>query len=898
MINSILNLAENIGKKLATADFNFLNIFALPQSNKFCYYQIKPFRENENGVAHWVGFMSNYTNIKKQITFFVSGNAKDIWIYAKIPESLKTYFENTFYSSFPTSDLTLLKNPNFNLKWTYIRFKEIDILSDVDFNKNWVYLDPFKDLISSYYDVTKELWTLNIYFDVVFKWKSFFLLEWIKKAIKMREKADEKSDKPTENPKEQKNIKFRAWFVISSNNELLKNHLQKNILSSFDKFKKWWKIEPSSSQKYIKLSMSQIVNFFHLPTKENYIKNLDYVTFRKLPYPSNVPTLDNTENNDITLLWITDYKTDNVRFWIKKEDKFRHIYTIGKTWMWKSTLLSNMARSDMVTNNGLAVVDPHWDLIETLLEHVPTYRTNDVILFDVSDTNNPIWFNVFEYETEEEKNLIVSGIVSIFKKLYDNSWWPRLEYILRNVILSVIEYPNSTLLHLNRMLTEKNFREEVLWYVKDPIVLKFRRTEFDKRTDKFRDEAIAPIINKVWQFLSSTLMRNIFGQPKSKLKFRQIMDEGKILLINLSKWRIWEDNTDMIGSFFVTKFQIDAMSRANIPYNQRKDFFLYIDEFQNFATDSFESILSEARKYKLSLIVANQYISQIDEKIRNAIFGNVWTIISFALWHDDAIIMSNQFKWQLSPNDLLSLPKFSAYGKIMVDGIGSDPFSMTTFPLPNPELGQEIADKIRKQSRQRYGMEREKLELMIKNWADKKFSASEKIMEQAMEEAKKEAEAKSKVKKTTSTEIKKEEKPVFKSGEIISTAEEIKTEKKLEEIDTEKSLLKQDEQTVETKTPEFKPADIDQSEDTEIKLFSIEDIKIGERYDGLVKLKYNYGLFVTVKWVEWLLHKKLIKLPSEDFRWKDLYNIGDRIKVKVDEIKDIEWVQRIVWSQL
>ncbi len=896
MIKSILNLAENLWKKLA--DFDFSNIFDVSSSTDFCYYQIKPFRENENWIAYWIWFMSNYTNIKKQITFFVSWNAKDIRIYVKVPASLKTYFENTFYSSFPTSDLDLVKNADFNLKWTYIRFKESEILNDIDFNKNWVYLDPFKDLMSSYYEVSKELGNLTIYFDVIFKWKSFFLIEWIKKIVKLREKADEKiTDKPIANPKDQQIIKFCAGFVIESNNELLKSNLQKNILSSFDKFKKWWKVEPSSIKKYIKLSMSQIVNFFHLPTKENYIKNLDYVTFRKLPYPSNVPTLDNTDTNDITLLWITDYKTDNVRFWIKKEDKFRHIYTIGKTWMWKSTLLSNMARSDMVTNNGLAVVDPHGDLIETLLEHVPSYRTNDVILFDVSDTNYPIWFNVFEYESDEEKNLIVSGIVSIFKKLYDNSWWPRLEYILRNVILSVIEYPNATLLHLNRMLTEKNFREDVLGYVKDPIVLKFRRSEFDKRTDKFRDEAIAPIVNKVWQFLSSTLMRNIFGQPKSKLKFRQLMDEGKILLINLSKWRIWEDNTDMIGSFFVTKFQIDAMSRANIPYNQRRDFFLYIDEFQNFATDSFESILSEARKYKLSLIVANQYISQIDEKIRNAIFGNVWTIISFALGHDDATIMSNQFKWQLSPNDLLSLPKFSAYGKIMINGVWSDPFSMTTFPLPNPELWQEIADKIRKQSRQRYGMEREKLEVMIKSWADKKFSASEKIMEQAIEEAKKEAEAKAKVKKTasTSTEIKKEDTSISHPTEITPVVEKNETPIQTEE-ESNQSIVEDVE--TDTKTPEYKTADTVETEDLEIKLFGIDDIKIWEWYDGLVKLKYNYGLFVTVKWVEWLLHKKVIKLPNPDFRWKDLYNIGDRIKVKAEEIKDIEWEKRIVWSQL
>lgn len=284
-------------------------------------------------------------------------------------------------------------------------------------------------------------------------------------------------------------------------------------------------------------------------------------------------------------------------------------------------------------------------------------------------------------------------------------------------MLSVLEYPNATLMHVARILTDKNFKEEVLSNVTDPIVLKFWRDEYDKRSEKQVTESVSPITNKIGQFLSSSIVRNIFAQPKSKINIRKIMDEGKILLINLSKGKIGEDNAAMIGSFLVTKLQIDAMSRADLPYDQRKDFFCYIDEFQNFATDSFESILSEARKYRLSLIVANQFTAQIEENVRNAIFGNVGTIVSFGLGYDDAMVMSSQFKEMITANDLLSLPKFKAYTRLMINGVTSDPFSIGTFPLPKPETSEEIKTKIKQQSRQRYAVEKTHLEELLKAWA-------------------------------------------------------------------------------------------------------------------------------------------------------------------------------------
>ena len=522
-------------------------------------------------------------------------------------------------------------------------------------------------------------------------------------------------------------------------------------------------------------------------------------------------------------MWYTEYKNDKIKFWLKEEDKLRHTYIIGKTWMWKSTLISNMVLSDLQTNNWLCVIDPHGDLIDTVLSYVPKHRINDVVLFDVSDFNYPIGFNILQAKNEEEKNIIVSGLVATFKKLYQDSWGPRLEYILRNTLLAVIQYPNSNLLHITRMLTDKNFRIEVLEYVQDPIVLKFWTDEFWKRTDKFRDEAISPIVNKVWQFLSSPVVRNIFWQEKTKLDLRKIMDEGKILLVNLSKWKIWEDNASMIGSFLVTKLAIEAMARANIAFENRKPFYLYIDEFQNFATDSFENILSEARKYKLALILANQYISQISDNIKNAIFGNVGTIISFGIWYEDAEIISKQFKEIISSNDILSLPKFTAYIKLTIDGLTTNPFSMTTFPLPKPENGQEIITKVRNQTRQRYAIEKTRLEKIIKHWSENKFTQTDKALEKA--------------------------------------------------------------KTIKTNWKEIK---------------SIDELKKGIWYNWIIKLKYNFWVFVVLDgWkVEWLLHKKKMKIP-EWISWKDIYNIWWTIKVKLDIIKTKEdWEKEAEFTQL
>ena len=637
-----------------------------------------------------------------------------------------------------------------------------------------------------------------------------------------------------------------------------------------------------------------------------------------------------------------------------------------------------MIISDMRAGNGLCLLDPHGELVDDLLEYIPSNRINDVILFDVGDAEYPIGFNLLQADNEDEKNRIASGVVSTFQKLFDNSRGPRLEYILRNVVLSVIDYPNATLMHILRVLTDKEFREEVISHIKDSVLLKFWNNEFNKWQDKQREEAVGPITNKVGQFLSSRLVRNIFGQPRTKLSIRKAMDEGKIILVNLSKGKIGEDNANMIGSLLVTKIQIDAMGRADMAKNLRKPFYLYIDEFQNFATKSFATILSEARKYKLSLIVANQYTSQLDETIKDAIFGNVGTIFSFTLGYDDASVMTSQFKEMVSTNDLISLPKFTAYTRLMVDGISSDPFSMKTLPPFTSEGDIEHIEKIRNQSRQRYAMERGQLETLMNARSKKSFSVQEKIAEQARYEglglSAKEA------KNLQDFQVQQNSKwfSEVRIGDRSADAMIVDTEQGnhkmirytqpqgLEEVATlqvqKGKVVKLDEKTqlsffvsiwqhttltcsnkkpltiwigtkkeVEQQLQEiYQKAGLDPERTDFLKFipnielleaqqkkapsqkiqkadlpqspadqggFTVNDIQLGKEYLGYVKLIYNYGMFITVKGVEGLLHKKQIVVP-EGVDWKKYYNIGDKIKVKAHDFKDVDGEKRVVWTQM
>jgi len=421
--------------------------------------------------------------------------------------------------------------------------------------------------------------------------------------------------------------------------------------------------------------------------------------------------------NQINFFARTNFRDSEKIFGIKIDDRRRHTYVVGKTGMGKTNLVQNMAIQDIQNGDGVAIIDPHGEFAEECLQAVPTERIKDVIYFNPADTEFPIAMNVMEQVGSSYRPLIASGLVGVFKKIWADSWGPRLEYLLRNAILALLEYPGATLLGVTRIMIDKKYREKIMNKVTDPVIKSFWEEEFAQYNQNFAVEAIAPIQNKVGQFLSSALIRNIVGQEKSSFSMRDVMDNQKILIMNLSKGRIGEDNSALLGAMLITKIQLSAMERVDIPEADRKDFYLYVDEFQNFATESFAGILSEARKYRLSLILAHQYIAQLEEPVRDAVMGNVGTIITFRVGGADAEYLEKEFDPIFFANDLVNLAKYNIYLKLMIDGVATSPFSAAT--LPPIELGDKKVDinEIIKASRDSYASSREVVEKKINEWS-------------------------------------------------------------------------------------------------------------------------------------------------------------------------------------
>lgn len=438
----------------------------------------------------------------------------------------------------------------------------------------------------------------------------------------------------------------------------------------------------------------------------------------------------NSEN--ITYFAMTDSRGKQEKFGIKRKDRNKHMYIIGKTGMGKSTLLENMAIQDIQNGEGLAFIDPHGASAEKLLDYIPEDRIKDVIYFAPFDMEHPVAFNVMEDVGYDKRHLVVSGLMSAFKKIWVDAWSGRMEYILSNTLLALLEYPGSTLLDVNRMLINKSFRKKVVENISDPLVKVFWVEEFANYTDRYAQEATPAIQNKVGQFTSNPLIRNIIGQPKSTFDLRDIMDNKKIFIANLSKGRIGETNADLIGSMLTTKIYLSAMSRADLPATELQklpDFYFYVDEFQSIANESFASILSEARKYKLNLTIAHQYIEQMEESVRNAVFGNVGTTIAFRVGPFDAEVLETIFKPQFTEEDLVNLGFAQIYLTLMIDGVGSKPFSAKTMPpIEMPKLSYR--EQVVSWSRQNYGRPRGDVEAEIKKRGEA-ISASDKTEKKA-----------------------------------------------------------------------------------------------------------------------------------------------------------------------
>ncbi len=451
------------------------------------------------------------------------------------------------------------------------------------------------------------------------------------------------------------------------------------------------------------LNASELASLWHPPGATlAMIKNISWGASLPGEAPENLPVVTSSEEEKkkINFFARTEFKNATTTFGLKKDDRRKHLYIMGKTGTGKSTMIANMAINDMKNGEGMAVIDPHGDLCDILLDFIPSHRINDVAYLDPSDLEYPFHLNPLEMKNPAYRELIASGIVSIFYKLYHYSWGPRLEYILRNTILTLLHVPDSTLLQVPELLTNDRYRKKVLEKLDDRVLKNFWLNEFAKMSPQMRTEATSPILNKVGQFLSSQTIRNIVGSPISTIDLEDMMNKGKIVIVNLSQGKLGEDASALLGAMIITKMQLAAMNRVYVGEEERRDFYLFVDEFQNFATQSFIKILSEARKYRLNLTLANQYIGQIEEDVQKAIFGNAGSMVTFSVGAGDARLLSREFGGSYEESELVGLGNFQIVLKLSIDNHTSNPFSAVTLPLPRSR--NQNREKVIRASRERY----------------------------------------------------------------------------------------------------------------------------------------------------------------------------------------------------
>lgn len=490
------------------------------------------------------------------------------------------------------------------------------------------------------------------------------------------------------------------------------------------------------------LNIEELGAIYHLPSGSLETPGVSWVDSKKGEPPANLPT------ENCTYIGTTVFRDRKIKFGISNEgdDRLRHMYLIGKSGTGKSTLFKNMIIQDIVNGNGVGVLDPHGELIDDILEYIPDNRIEDVVLVDPSDTERPLGINILELDDPAQKNIMASALVSSMATQFSFSWGPRLEYLLNNAVLTLLEVPGTSMLGIVRLLNDMNYQKYILHFVKDPVILDFWEEEYKamRGNQKLITEAVSPIQNKIGRFLASTTVRNILGQKNSTIDFGEIMNSKKILLMNLSKGKIGSDNANLLGALIVSRIQFTAMQRVKIKPEERKPFYLFVDEFQNFAGGEFESILSESRKYKLGLYLTHQFTSQLPEELLAAVFGNVGTIATYAIGPQDAKVLETEFMPTFDQNDLIALPKFQVYLKLLVDGQTSKPFSAEILKpwVPDEAVAKKTGnkEKVIARSREKYGSDREHVEQKIRKWVEYSFDKGRAYAQQYREEDRKAAE--------------------------------------------------------------------------------------------------------------------------------------------------------------
>lgn len=464
------------------------------------------------------------------------------------------------------------------------------------------------------------------------------------------------------------------------------------------------------------LSTSELASIFHLPN-ESEVPNIIHVLARKAEPPSNLPT--QRDDPEISFFGMTNFHGQHIPFGIRRSDRRRHLYSVGKSGSGKSKLLELLIQNDIKAGKGVGVLDPHGDLVDNILKMIPEDRIEDVVLLDPSDLSYPVAFNPIEEVPQELKIRVTIGFIEIFKKLFGANWTPRLEHVLRYTTLALLDTPGTTILSILKMLSDKNYRQTIVRNIQDNVVKNFWVNEFAGWSEKFDNEAITPLLNKVGQFVSTNMIRNIVGQPKNKIDFRDIMDNKKIFLMKVSKGMLGEENASLLGAIVVTKIYQAAMSRADTPEEERRDWYLYVDEFHNFATDTFDEILSEARKYRLNLTLAHQFLGQLSNKIRTTVFGNVGSIVSFRVGGEDARILSEEFNPRFSERDIINLGVRDFYIKMSIEGELCEAFSARSLDMVLPR--ENNAQKVVEHSRSHYARPVSDVESILQQWEEGKF---------------------------------------------------------------------------------------------------------------------------------------------------------------------------------
>jgi hypothetical protein len=684
-----------------------------------------------------------FKSVKREhLAFEIAVINKRIGFYVWVPKYLKDYVEEQIYAQYPTVQISEVddyasQEKHFDTTvMSDMKLTQSDVLPIKTFQSFEV--DPLAAITATLakFDENEEAWMQLIIRPASDKWqqKNEKYLANLKGGGTSWRQLLAPSDKPASPPKLTEYQQLRASGAETKGQKLAYDtalrivyrgnvseqqarlRLQ-SIASSYKQFNTTYlngfeqgKVmdetallayqDRSLGNKHFVMNIEEIATLYHLPHTNVETPYILWASSQTAEPPANLPLVTSEYNPDISPVAITNFRGHNTAFGLPRSDRGRHLYILGQTGVGKSGLLELLTISDMYSPYGFAVIDPHGDYAQNILKRIPPERMDDVVYFNAADTEFPVAFNPLEVYDEKLKTHTCSELIGVLKRLFD-SWGPRLEYILRYTILALLDYPNATMLDITRLLTDKKFRNNVLQHVHDPVVLNFWNVEFASWNDKFATEAVAPVLNKVGAFTANPLVRNIIGQPKSSFNIRQIMDERKILIVNLSRGLVGEDNAALLGALIVTKIQMGAMSRADIAVEERAPFYLYVDEFQNFATDSFATILSEARKYGLNLTVANQYTAQMMQEVKDAVFGNVGSIIAFRMSADDARVMQRYFEPKFTEFDLIHMHNRHFIISMTVQGEKSQAFSGITLDIP--PLAENSTEAIVARSRELYG---------------------------------------------------------------------------------------------------------------------------------------------------------------------------------------------------